>query len=653
MPVKLRKSDFTDLHALELIEEICFPKFQRSSKRSLITSLSSSTQEVWMAEARLNEDYRIAGALILHKHTRTLRVYSIGVLPEFQGKGIGQKLLDQACSQAMAQGYEKIVLEARASDKTLLGWYQKSGFVVKQHLPDYYCEGEDAFRLQFTVSRTKRNDPISNIIVVDNPGKWQLSVEGVRVVSAKSYLADTEFQTARNLRVFNLCNSYRYQSIGYYVSLLAGARAHRAIPSVTTIRDFKNLAVIRSIANDVDELIQKSLERVREERFELSIYFGQTVDPALRNLGHQLYLLFETPLLKITFSKSNRWLVEKVRPLKLDSVEPAYVLKIAKFANAYFARKRFQKPRLKHYKYDLAILINPSEINPPSCPAALRKFKNAANKIGFYVDFITREDYGSLGEYDALFIRETTSVNDHTYQFARRAYAEGLVVIDDPWSILRCSNKIYLYERMKQYRIETPQTEVLVKAVFKKKQLTAFKYPIILKQPDSAFSRGVIKVSNAGEMEAALEQLFRKSELVIAQEFMPSAFDWRIGMLDQKPLFACKYFMAKDHWQIYNWNESNDDSLGDAESVPVEKVPEQVLKVATRAAGLMGDGLYGVDLKEINGKVYVVEINDNPNIDSGIEDAVLGDSLYERFALSLFNRIEESRNSERLVALEK
>ncbi len=653
MLVQLRKSDATDLPALELIEEICFPKFQRSTKRSLLTSLSSNTQEVWMAEVRSIEGYELAGALILHKHSRTLRVYSIGVLPKFQGKGVGQKLLDHACSLAMAQGYEKIVLEASANDPKLLAWYQKSGFVVKHQLPGYYCEGEDAIRLQFTVSRTKRNDPISNIIVVDNPGKWNLSVEGVRVVSAKSYLADVEFQTARNLRVFNLCNSYRYQSIGYYVSLLAGARAHRAIPSVTTIRDFKNLAVIRSIANDIDELIQKSLVRVRDQRFELNIYFGQTVDPALRNLGHQLYLLFETPLLKITFNKSDRWLVEKVRPVKLDSVEPAYVQKIAKFANAYFARKRFQKPRLKHYKYDLAILINPTESNPPSCPAALRKFKNAANKIGFYVDFITREDYGSLGEYDALFIRETTSVNDHTYQFARRAYAEGLVVIDDPWSILRCSNKIYLYERMKQYRIETPQTEVLFKTVFKKRQLAAFRYPVILKQPDSAFSRGVIKVSNAGEMEAALEQLFRKSELVIAQEFMPSAFDWRIGMLDQKPLFACKYFMAKDHWQIYNWNESNDDSLGDAETVPVEKVPEQVLKVATRAAGLMGDGLYGVDLKEINGKVYVVEINDNPNIDSGIEDAVLGESLYERFAQSLFNRIEQSRNSERLVALEK
>jgi glutathione synthase/RimK-type ligase-like ATP-grasp enzyme len=28
-------------------------------------------------------------------------------------------------------------------------------------------------------------------------------------------------------------------------------------------------------------------------------------------------------------------------------------------------------------------------------------------------------------------------------------------------------------------------------------------------------------------------------------------------------------------------------------------------------------GLYGVDLKQVNGKIYVVEVNDNPSTDAG------------------------------------
>lgn len=652
MSVIIRKSTDKDFSFIEFAEKTCFPQFQQSSRRMLKKSVTSPVQEVWIAEKAKDDVLHPAGVLILHIRSRAVRIYSIAVLPEFQGTGMGQKLLTHACNQAIARQFERITLEARAKDEKLISWYLKAGFTITGKLANYYSEGEDALRMRFTLSRPKRKNPISNIIVVDDPHKWKLNIEDARVISAKSYISDVEFQTATNMRVFNLSNSYRYQSMGYYVSLLASAREHRAIPSVTTIRDFRNLSVIRAIADDIDEVIQKSLEKIQENRFTLNIYFGQTVNPAFRTLGHQLYNLFETPLLKVEFSKTDKWLIQKVRPVTQGKIEETDMQKIGQYAASYFARKRFQKPRLKHYKYNLAILVNPNEPNPPSSPASLRNFKLTANKIGFYVDFITKEDYESLGEYDALFIRETTNVNDHTYQFARRAYAEGLVVIDDPWSILRCSNKIYLNERMKQNRIEMPKTEVLVKSSFRKSVLGTFRYPLVLKQPDSAFSLGVTKVSTPEEMMISVEKLFKKSELIIAQEFLPSEYDWRIGVLDQTPLFACKYFMAKDHWQILNWSKTDSDIWGESEAIPVDKVPGHVLKVALKAASLMGDGLYGVDLKEINGKVFLIEVNDNPNIDVGIEDLILGEELYTRIMKSLYHRIEISRNMSRYVSLE-
>lgn len=651
MSISIRKSTVSDFDLLERIEKACFPEFQQSSRRTLHLSLSSSSQEVWIAEEKSGKKKREEGAMILHLHSRTLRVYSIGVFDEFRGKGIGARLLSHACNLAMAKGYEKISLEARAKDERLIAWYEKAGFKKTEFLPDYYMEGEPAQRLIFTVSRHKINDTMSNIIVVDHPSKWDLQVEGVKIVSAKHYISDPEFQESKNLRVFNLSNSYKYQTTGYYVSLLASARDHRAIPSVTTIRDFENLSVIRSIANDIDELMQEALEKVKEEKFTLNVYFGHTKEASFRTLGSKLYQLFETPLLQVQFSKTDRWLIQKVVPLSLSKVDEQDHEQVQQFASCYFAKKRFQKPRLKHYKYDLAILINPNEANPPSNPSALRCFKDVANKIGFYVDFITKDDYEDLPEYDALFIRETTSVNDHTYEFSRRAYAEGLVVIDDPWSILRCSNKIYLHERMKQNRIPVPQTLVLSKGALKSNKFEELHYPVVLKQPDSAFSIGVIKVMNPIEMVESLKRLFKKSDLIIAQEFLSSEFDWRIGVLDGEPLFACKYYMAKDHWQIYNWQVSKEDESGDSETFPLNEVPEQVLKIGVRAASLMGDGLYGVDLKMVGEKVYVIEVNDNPNIDAGIEDLVLKEEIYSRIMQSLYNRIEISRTTSRLVAV--
>ena len=134
------------------------------------------------------------------------------------------------------------------------------------------------------------------------------------------------------------------------------------------------------------------------------------------------------------------------------------------------------------------------------------------------------------------------------------------------------------------------------------------------------------------ELRAALDEMFRHSSVLLAQEFIPTEFDWRIGLLDGEPLFACKYYMAKGHWQIYN--HAHDDTgrnlCGAWETVPIYKAPQKVLDTAVKAAALIGKGLYGVDLKLINGRAVVIEINDNPSIDHEVEDAVLGDELYYR-----------------------
>jgi glutathione synthase/RimK-type ligase-like ATP-grasp enzyme/ribosomal protein S18 acetylase RimI-like enzyme len=651
MNINIRNSDIKDLNLLEKIEQLSFPTFQQSSKRSLHTSLISPFQKVWVAEYKIGRKIRPAGSLILHLHKKALRVFSIGVLPEFQGNGVGIRMLNHACNYALAKGYSLITLEASARNSNLISWYEKAGFQKGELIKDYYCNGEDAVRMAFEVPGIGTKNTISNIIVVDSKKKWTIDIDGVEVVSAKKFLSGDDFQQHKNIRVFNLCNSYRYQTMGYYVSLLASARDQRAIPNVTTIRDFKDLQLIRSIANGIDEVIQTSLQKIESKTFVLNIYFGHTVEKDYKNIGNKLYSLFEAPLLQVEFKKTDKWLISKALPLSYKKVKEEDWEYVQAFAKKYFSKKRFSKQRLKNYKYDLAILIKPNEEHPPSNPQALKKFKIAAEKIGFYTEFITREDFHKIPEFDALFIRETTNVNDYTYQFSRMAYAEGLVVIDDPWSILRCSNKIYLNERLKQNGILTPETYVIVKGASNISQLNNASYPLVLKQPDGSFSQGVIKVENKEELERAVKQLFKKSDLIIVQQFLYSEYDWRIGVLDQNPLFACKYYMAKDHWQIYKWG-AQCDYAGDSEAFAIEDVPHKVIKTAVKAASLMGDGLYGVDLKLVNGKVYLIEVNDNPNVDHGIEDEVLKEEIYEKIMLSIYNRIEMSRNIARFVSVE-
>ena len=124
-----------------------------------------------------------------------------------------------------------------------------------------------------------------------------------------------------------------------------------------------------------------------------------------------------------------------------------------KAATEYFTSRRWSPSRSSTAPYDLAILYDPEDKEPPSDERAIKKFMKAARAFGLEPEIVDRDDYARLGEYDALFIRETTNVNHHTYRFARRAQAEGLVVIDDPESIVRCTNKIYLAELMTRHSV--------------------------------------------------------------------------------------------------------------------------------------------------------------------------------------------------------
>jgi len=56
-----------------------------------------------------------------------------------------------------------------------------------------------------------------------------------------------------------------------------------------------------------------------------------------------------------------------------------------------------------------------------------------------------------------------------------------------------------------------------------------------------------------------------------------------------------------------------------------------------------GDGFYGVDIKEINGRYMVMEVNDNPSVDAGYEDAVYKDQLYNSVMQTFLDRLELRR----------
>lgn len=480
------------------------------------------------------------------------------------------------------------------------------------------------------------------LVVVNNPDNWPLSVAGVEVISSRQYLTDPMYDNLRHARVFNLCKSYSYQSLGYYVSLLAEARGHKPQPDVMTIQDMKSSSLVRVITDDLDRVLQRTLRSVSGDEFILRIYFGKTLAKRDRQLGLRLFGLFQCPMMVAVCTRKGKeqWQLQSVRPIPADEIPRNHLPEVVVAASEYFARRQWSGPPTHPPRYDLAILIDEEESTPPSDADAIEKFVRAAHRMDMSTELITRDDFGRVGEFDALFLRTTTFVNHYTYRFARRAVADGLAVIDDPVSIARCTNKVYLAERLDQ-RVPIPRT-LFVHRDNAESVLAQLGLPCVLKQPDSAFSVGVVKASTEDEYRKKVAALLEESDLIVAQEYIPTDFDWRVGVLDGRPLYVCKYFMARNHWQILN-HHGGKMVAGKAETLAVEAVPPRVVATAVKAARLIGDGLYGVDLKQVRGKVYVMEINDNPNIDAGYEDAVLKDALYDQIIASFIRRIEQIR----------
>ena len=480
------------------------------------------------------------------------------------------------------------------------------------------------------------------VFVVDRRQDWPFEIPGSTVLTARTYLTDPAF-TNGDARVVNLCRAGRYQGRGYYVSLLAEARGHHPTPDVKTIEDVQSSARVSLIASEIEELAQRSLAKTATDIFELHAYFGR--DPAELHdpLARQLFALEKAPLLRAEFHRSEgRWRLTKLVVIGVADVPSQHRAVLLAAATEYVTGARPRLPSTaKSSQPKLAILWDHTEVDRPSNDKALQKFVDIAPSVGLTAELVEADALERLHEYDALLIRTSTYVGHYTYEFSRRAAELGMPVIDDPDSIVKCTNKVYLHELMTRHGVPTPKT-MMVHRDNVHEVASALGLPCILKQPDSGFGLGVSKIESEQQLKARAAALLGHSELLIAQQWLPTQVDWRVAVLDRRPLFVCKYFMAPGHWQVIK-RDPSERVEGATKAYAVSEVPELVVSTAVRGANLIGRGLYGVDLKQVGDQVFLIEVNDNPNIDAGNEDQVLGDAVYREVLGVFARRITERR----------
>jgi glutathione synthase/RimK-type ligase-like ATP-grasp enzyme len=289
----------------------------------------------------------------------------------------------------------------------------------------------------------------------------------------------------------------------------------------------------------------------------------------------------------------------------------------------------------------IACFVERYNFTDPREENALQNFRFTAEKLGHEFSFMFKEKISDIPVYDAVFIRATTDPLYTAYIVSKTAWELGLRVVDDPESIKICGNKVHLYTLFRKYGVPHIPTIFLTKDELHHKRLVEifkeFGKPVVLKAPYTSFSRYVEKVACETSFREIAKRFFRKSDVLVVQKFMPTAFDWRVGVLNGEVLYVCKYMIPKGRWKhgvklrgkpTFIW--------GRTVAMKRENAPAKLKEVALKACSIIGNGLYGVDIKEFGGEYVVVEVNDNPSIYAGYED-LRNKDVYEKIIKFLVN----------------
>ena len=172
-------------------------------------------------------------------------------------------------------------------------------------------------------------------------------------------------------------------------------------------------------------------------------------------------------------------------------------------------------------------------------------------------------------------------------------------------AMLTCDNKLTTALLFEKFGLPTPRTAFVsnennIKTALDK---VGGKFPVILKTLTGTQGVGVIKIESYEGLVATLQAMWKLEAEVLIQEFMPSDFDVRTFVVDNK-IFAS----TKRTHSSYDFRSNTHRG---AESEPY-KLSDEEMEMILKAARLSRAYMVGVDHIIFKNKPYLLEINGSP-----------------------------------------
>ncbi len=172
-------------------------------------------------------------------------------------------------------------------------------------------------------------------------------------------------------------------------------------------------------------------------------------------------------------------------------------------------------------------------------------------------------------------------------------------------AMLTCDNKLTTALLFEKFGLPTPRTAFVsnennIKTALDK---VGGKFPVILKTLTGTQGVGVIKIESYEGLVATLQAMWKLEAEVLIQEFMPSDFDVRTFVVDNK-IFAS----TKRTHSSYDFRSNTHRG---AEAEPY-KLNDEEMEMVLKAARLSRAYMVGVDHIIFKNKPYLLEINGSP-----------------------------------------
>ena len=142
----IRPASFDDISSIVEIEN-------KTNQMPWSKAQFLSSMEVGHYSVVMHKDCDILGFAIYSPIIPESHLLNIAIDPAYQGKGLGDKLLQQIILQNRTIGVKTISLEVRVSNLPAINLYEKRGFHKDAIRPDYYSGSpkEDALLMSLNI----------------------------------------------------------------------------------------------------------------------------------------------------------------------------------------------------------------------------------------------------------------------------------------------------------------------------------------------------------------------------------------------------------------------------------------------------------------------------------------------------------------------